>query len=170
VGIRLTLQPAALGDLLRQLYYPEEREADMFYLASNLDIVFDPALFFTTKVDEVTGQERHIWTITGLEEENLYQSALAMRETEPGDVLTYCRHWVDFQYEFNKVLPMIPVYSNVYADIYSGHLHNYVITENATWSEAIITAELQQDLVNSEEEEETESEEELEEGEVIFGD
>jgi len=67
---------------------------------------------------------------------------------------------------------MIPLYSNVYADVYSGHLHDYAITENATWSDAIITASLQEELVGAEEETEAEeeSEEELEEGEVIFGD
>jgi len=172
VGIKVSLEALPLSEVAAQFHDPQSRQADLIFLATNLELIFDPAVLFTTVTDEATGAVSHIWTSTGMPEEVLYQEALAMRETEPGDVLTYCQHWVAFQKEFNRVLPMIPLYSNVYADVYSGHLHDYAITENATWSDAIITASLQEELVGAEEETEAEeeSEEELEEGEVIFGD
>ena len=60
------------------------------------------------------------------------------------DVLTYMQNWVTFQERFNEILPMIPIYSNCYYDFYTGSLTNYSISENITWSQAIVPAMLAQ--------------------------
>ena len=65
-----------------------------------------------------------------------------MRKTEPGDVLSYCQKWVAFQERWTEVLPAIPVYSNVYFDFYTTRLQNYRVTENQTWTQAIVAAAL----------------------------
>ena len=49
-----------------------------------------------------------------LEDKELFAAAVAMRTTEPGDVFGYMQHWLSFQDRFNEVLPMIPIYSNIY--------------------------------------------------------
>ena len=67
---------------------------------------------------------------------------MAMRSTTPGDVLTYVQNWIVFQERFNEILPMIPVYGNIYFDFYTGYLKNYLISENVTWSQAIVGAYL----------------------------
>ena len=137
-GIKLELVPMDFAQLLNQFYYPEYREADMYFLATNFDIVFDPTTAFITETDEETGEEIHTWVTTGCRDEELYELAVNMRQTEPGDVLTYCQRWIEFQKRFNEVLPMLPIYSNIYFDFYTVFLHNYQISENISWGQAIV--------------------------------
>ena len=101
----------------------ELRQPDMFYLATNFDIIFDPSVTFGPDGDE-----------------ELYRLALDMRETEPGDLLGYMRKWIAFQQRFNEALPMLPVYTNVYFDFYIDGLHGYNIDEVSTWSDALVGA------------------------------
>ncbi|MBQ6233701.1 MAG: hypothetical protein IJJ80_09365, partial [Clostridia bacterium] len=49
---------------------------------------------------------------------------------------------IAFQERFNKSLPMLPLYSNVYFDFYTENLHDYLIGENIAWSTAILEASL----------------------------
>ena len=166
-GISLTLVPTPISDLLMSFYYPEMRgETDLIFLASNFDMVFDPSTYFREETDEETGRVSHVWITTGLADEELYDIAVAMRETEPGDVLTYCQHWLDFQTRFNEVLPMLPIYSNVYFDFYTEYLRGYAIEENTSWAEAIVGSYMSDE--EPEEEEEELLEEEGEDGLVEF--
>ena len=105
----------------------------MLFLATNFDIVFDPSVNFQEGKE---GEPN--WAYTSLEDKELFADALAMRTTEPGNVLAYMQHWLSFQERFNEVLPMIPVYSNIYFDFYTSALHDYAITENTTWGQAIL--------------------------------
>ena len=47
-----------------------------------------------------------------------------------------------FQQRFTEVLPMIPVYSNVYFDFYTDTLQDYTVGEDVTWAQAIVGARL----------------------------
>ena len=142
IGIRLTVEEVPMNELLSRWYQQEERDADMIYLASNFDLLFDPSAYFSAD---------GTWAFTSLADETLFAEALAMRNTEPGDVLTYVQHWVAFQERFNQILPMIPIYSNIYFDFYTRYLQNYNIDQNATWGEAIVPAILS-DVVEEPEE------------------
>ena len=122
----------------------EERDEDMIYLASNFNLIFDPSAYFSAD---------GTWAYTSLADDILYAEALAMRNTQPGDVLTYIQHWLAFQERFNEILPMIPVYSNIYFDSYTEYLQDYAIDENATWGEAIVAAYLGEPEPAEEEEE-----------------
>ena len=155
-GIELTLQPMKMEELLDQFYHRGERTADMLYLGSNFDMMFDPATHFQ---HGETGNPS--WDYTEAEDEKLYQLALSMRQTEPGDLLTYCQRWLAFQQRFAEVEPMIPLYSNVYFDFFPLILHNYYPTGSATWSEAVLEAYLS-DVQDVEEEIEEGLEEETE--------
>ena len=137
VGIRLEMEAVPMTELLGRWYKQGERDADMIYLASNFDIVFDPAVNFLADDDG-----RPNWGYTRLYDRELYEAALAMRRTEPGDVLTYMQRWIAFQERFNEVLPMLPVYSNIYFDFYIDALQDYMINENMTWGQAIVGATL----------------------------
>ena len=155
-GISLRLTPLEINDLLDQFYHRTERTADMLYLGTNFDLMFDPAAHFSA------GQEGSItWDFSEAEDETLYQLALEMRRTEPGDLLGYCRKWLAFQKRFAEVVPMIPLYSNVYFDYFPRILQNYSPSGSASWSDAVLNAYL------SDAQEEPE-EENLEEGEEIF--
>ena len=137
VGIRLEMEAVPMTELLGRWYKQGERDADMIYLASNFDIVFDPAVNFLADDDG-----RPNWGYTRLYDRELYEAALAMRRTEPGNVLTYMQRWIAFQERFNEVLPMLPVYSNIYFDFYTDALQDYMINENMTWGQAIVGATL----------------------------
>ena len=156
VGIHLTMEPVAMEELLERYYKKDDRDMDMIYLASNFDVVFDPSVNF---IVDSNGEPN--WSYTNEADEVLYRLAVDMRATEPGDTMTYCQKWITFQERFNDVLPMLPIYSNIYFDFYNSFLRNYLIGENVTWTQAIIAA-YQSD------EPEVEEEEELAEGEMVF--
>ena len=137
VGIRLTMSALPMEELLARWYRESERTEDMFFLASNFEMVFDPSSGFT---ENEKGE--HLWRNTSLQDEELYRAAVSMRRTKPGDVTGYMRSWVAFQERFNTVLPMIPVYSNVYYDFYTELLRSYAPDANESWGKAIVGAYL----------------------------
>ncbi len=136
-GIELTVEALPFAELLQQYYRQQERAYDMIYLATNFATVFDPAATFSVEDAPVGLTNR-----TGVADEELYQLALDMRKTEPGDTLAYCQKWVAFQHRFVEVLPSIPVYSNVYADFYTPMLFDYTPSAEYSWAKAIIGAYL----------------------------
>ena len=135
-GAKLTIEEQPMSELLNSFYRRGERDADMIYIASNFGIVFDPSGNF--RADEA--KKVNMSNFSGLNDKELYKLAVAMRETEPGDLLGYCQKWLDFQARFQEIEPAIPLYSGVYYDFYPAVLQNYDIQNNATWSEAIVAA------------------------------
>ena len=136
-GMGLTLLPTEMTDLLDMFYRRAERDTDMLYLGTDFDVVFDPSAHFTA------GEDGNLsWNYTALEDEELYRLAVEMRQTKPGDILAYCTRWLAFQQRFMEILPMIPVYSNVYFDFYSLALQEYNVSEAVTWSQAVVKAYL----------------------------
>ena len=130
-GIALTLE--ASDSVLPMYYGQQDRDYDMAWLASNFDVMFDPSPWFAPGAGTNT---------TGIQDQELYDLAAAMKKTEPGDLLTYCKKWVEFLKKFAEVEPMIPVYSNVYYDFYPDVLQNYLIMANISWSEAVVPSYL----------------------------
>ena len=161
VGIKLTMEAVPMQELVDRYIRPGEWDADMVFLARNFEGVYDPSGYFLT--DE---NGAHAWFSTMIVDEEMYEDTVAMRQTEPGEVLEYVTEWITFMERFNETLPMIPVYSNVYFDIYSPLLQEYYISQNESWGQAIIGAWLG-DAV--EEEIETfEEGDEFEEGDFEF--
>ena len=136
IGIKLTLVPAKMEDLLKSYYRETERTTDMNYLATNFHVIVDPSITYST--DDSLNHE--IWNNTYSDDEDLFYRAKAMRETEPGDIFTYIGKWISFQERYSEVLPTIPVYSNIYFDFLNENLQNYYITGQVTWSQAILPA------------------------------
>ncbi|MCI5956018.1 MAG: ABC transporter substrate-binding protein [Clostridiales bacterium] len=137
VGVKLNVKPVPVTELMDVYYRNSERDCDMIYLATNFATVFDPSQTFSPEDAEIGAANR-----TAIVDEELYNLAVDMRRTEPGDVLAYCQKWVAFQERFAEVLPVIPVYSNVYFDFYDNTFQEYDITANQTWSQAIVKAYL----------------------------
>jgi ABC-type transport system substrate-binding protein len=135
VGIKLTMKMVSMAELMEAAYAVGDREADIIFQATNFDVLFDPALNF-----EVTAGKPGERNFSGQTDGELYRRALVMRETEPGDVLSYTQKWVSFQERFNEKLPMLPIYSNVYFDFYTPLLQDYDITRSSTCSEALMGA------------------------------
>ena len=137
-GIKLTLVPTSGQDLLSAYYRQTERTAEMIFLATNFNTVYDPAILLSTD----TSVNHEQWNTMYTNDETLYRLAVDMRKTEPGDVYAYLSKWIAFQKQYNKVLPAIPVYSNTYYDFYIPELQNYDITAHGTWAQAILESYL----------------------------
>lgn len=148
VGIKVTLVPVPMPQLLEQYYRQVDRDCDMIYLATNFDVVFDPTLNYVPANGESVGSNYQ-----AIDDAKLYELAKDMSMTEPGDVLGYCRKWLTFQEYWAEALPAIPVYSNAYFDFHTALLQEYIIGSNATWSQAIVEAYLG-DPADEEEDEE----------------
>ena len=165
VGIKLTLVPEKMEDLLKSYYRQTERTTDMIYLATNFHVIVDPSITYST--DDTLNHE--IWNNTYSDDEDLFYRAKAMRETEPGDIYTYVGKWVSFQERYNEVLPTIPIYSNIYFDFLNKNLQNYWITGQVTWSQAILPAYFAlEDFDAANRQTTTEAEEEEEAGDEDF--
>lgn len=156
VGIQISMEPMPMPELVERYTTPGKWNSDLVYLARNFEGIYDPSGYFLTDDDE-----NHYWFTTGISDEELYQDAVDMRKTEPGEVLEYVTEWIYFVERFNDTLPMIPLYSNVYFDFYQPLLQNYNISQNESWGQAIIGAILGEVVVN--EEVETFEEDEFEE-------
>ena len=136
VGIKLTLVPEPMTELLKSYYRQKERTTDMIYLATNFHVIVDPSITYST--DSTKNHE--IWNNTYSDDQQLFEDAVNMRKTEPGNIYEYVTEWITFQKRYNMVLPTIPIYSNIYYDFYNEYLQDYNITGQVTWSQAILPA------------------------------
>ena len=163
-GIRLTLVPMTMKELLRSYNDRDIEQIDMFYLGDDFNIEFDPQLFFLAGDISGPKEDTLAWAHSQMAE-----YARLMCETEPNDALGFVRKWITFQEHLSDLLPLLPVYSNVYFDFYASDLTNYDILYYITWGDAIVAAQYarQEAAPAGTEAEETA---ELGEGEELFDD
>ena len=136
-GIELEVTAIPADELLNEFYRLDEAQYDMFFLATNFDILYDPSLDFIETEDG-----HHVWKMSGLVDDELWNLAVSMRQTMPDNTLEYCTKWLEFQKRFTEQLPLLPVYSNVYFDFFPRVLHEYNIADFSSWPQAIIGAYL----------------------------
>ena len=137
----MTIRPVAWQQLLLQYYRQDARDCDLIYLASNFNEVFNPWPVFDP-ADADVGAANY----TGIRDEALAEAAMNLSRTEPGDNYGYVVNWIAMQELFAEALPIIPMSSNVYYDFYTSQLQNFIIRENMTWSEAIVSASMTEPL------------------------
>ncbi len=135
-GVELELVVIEMDELLDEYYLRTERTVDMIYLGINFGVLFDPTPYFKPP----TEKKQTSWNYTQIADEKLYQAALDLRRTEPGDIREYCTKWLYFQTCVMDSLPFIPIYSNVYFDYYTRVLHDYYPNESSEWSKGVISA------------------------------
>lgn len=137
IGMELVIETVTFQEVLMDFYRQQERRFDMHMLASNVSNQFDPSADYA--LDQVKMNGRNV---SGIQDEHLAELARAMRETTPGDLLEYATRWVAFQEYWNEVLPMLPLYSNIYFDFFVPELTNYRPEAEQNWPEAIVKAHL----------------------------
>ena len=160
-GIKLTLIPMTMKELLRSYNDKDVEDIDMFYLGDDFNIEFDPQLFFLAGNPNAPKEDTLAWVHSQMAE-----YARLMCETEPSDALGFVKKWITFQEQLSDMLPLIPVYSNVYFDYYTSDLTNYDILYYITWGDAIVPAQYSRQEVKPPEEESMD----LEEGEEFLDD
>ena len=132
-GIRLTLVPMDMKTLLRSYNDRDIEATDMFYLGDDFNVEFDPQLFFLPGDPEAPYEDTLAWVHA-----QMHEYARQMCETDPHDALGFVQKWILFQEHLSDMLPMIPVYTNVYFDFYTSDLGNYNIRKYITWGDAIV--------------------------------
>ena len=136
IGGELIVEEVPFTEMLADFYREDgERKYDMNFMGTNFVAVFDPYLSFNTGNDFVGSMNT-----SGLKDKELMQLAWKMRKTEPMDLLTYEKNWLNFQTRFNSLLPTIPLYSNVYFDFFTNRLQNYEPNAYYSWPTAILYA------------------------------
>ena len=136
-GMRIVVSQMSLDDLLKQYYRKAPRDYDLIFIGSNFTYLFNPLPTY------------HSGTVyqgapntSGLSNKPLFDLAVALLETKPGDRATYLKNWMAFQELWVQVLPMVPLYSNNYYDLFSSDLLNYRPDRHWGWGAAILYARL----------------------------
>ncbi len=134
LGIELVIREASMMTETLQYYRAEEREYDLMFIATNFDMVYDPADEFSTDEDAQGYRNK-----SGLKDEKLYQLALAMRDVTAGNRVEYVKRWVEFQQYFTEVLPCVPIYSNRYTAYWNNSIKDFHPEKFDSWGQAILT-------------------------------
>lgn len=135
LGIGLEITEMSFRDMLKFYYREVDRTYDMFFVATNFGNLFDPYLDFNI-ADEYQGQAN----TTGLRDEELMLLAKSMRETSSADPREYVERWIRFQHRLADLMPIAPLYSNVYFDFYPLNLRDYKIEQHNSWAPALCYA------------------------------
>lgn len=132
VGIGLEVVSMPFTEVLAQYYRATPSEYNMFFLATNFQEVFDP--YYEYHVDEAYAG---LLNTSGLHDVELMNLAKDMRETVQTDLHAYAIKWMAFQERWAALMPMVPLYSNIYFDFFIPTLQGYDITLNTSWADAI---------------------------------
>lgn len=132
VGIELQVTEIPFGEVLERHYRQIERGYDMLYLASNFVYVFDP--FYDYHTDDMY---QGLVNSSGLKDAELMELALDMRKTPTNEIRQYVEKWLRFQQRWVEVMPMVPLYSNIYFDFYANDIQDYDVAAYPGWSIAI---------------------------------
>lgn len=130
-GISLEIREVPWDEISTSYYTNEDRDCDMFVVGINFDAAFDTADSFNP--DDLSAN------YTRIRDDELYQKIKDIN-TVSKTAGEYINYWYDFQETFVEVLPMIPLYSNIYFDFYTDCLHDYYPDKVVTWGEAMMNA------------------------------
>lgn len=135
LGFRLNVTELGFAEALTHYYRQTEREYNLFNMATNFHHVFDPYYTYNTE-DAYQG----IYNTSGLRDERLMTLARRMRAVETGDADSYLDQWYDFQQRWIQLMPVVPLYSNVYFDFFRADLYGYDINTFWGWGASILYA------------------------------
>lgn len=116
-GIQLNVTKVSQQEFFNSYYGNEPKGYDLYLLASNFGQAYDPYYMFMNSKSKAYS--------LGQAEENLLALAEALRQTPEGDNALFVERFMAYQKEYNEVLPTVPVYSNIYVDLYRNNIYNY---------------------------------------------
>ena len=137
VGGNLTVRKLPFDRALRQYYRQDNRAFDLMFLGSNFSYLFDPSNTYI-----VGDQYQGTMNTSGLQDPRLEELARNITAAQPGNREAYLNRWMEFQDYWSEVLPMIPLYSNTYYDLFDSNLVGYFPQFYWSWGTAILYASL----------------------------
>ena len=131
IGLDVTTMP--FTDMLLHYFRATERTYDLFFLTNNFRHLFEPYFDFNT-AEIYQGTVN----VSGLRDEKLMHLGLDIMLTEAGDVRAYVEKWLAFQEHWVELMPMVPLYSNVFYDLYAQNIQGYNVDEQVSWVQTIL--------------------------------
>ena len=116
-GMQINQTVGTFNDLITYYYdNSEENPYQMFNLANGFGNPYDVAYAYEPGSDANTN---------AIDDQKLYDLAIAMNQTAEGDDEAYGQNWLAFMKYWNEVLPEVPLYSNEYHDFFSDRVHDF---------------------------------------------
>lgn len=137
-GVSIVKTEMTFPSLLSYMYRQEMNGAvgdftvptyNMFNLATGYnDGVYDEAYNWTTNPEYI----EQGYNVQHLYDKELDKLSMDMvYGVEPGDEATYLSLWEKYVIRWNELLPMVPLYSNIYVTVYPNTIDNYA--EDSFW-------------------------------------
>ena len=136
-GGRLEIARLPFDRALRQYYRQDARAFDVMFMGSNFSYLFDPSNTYL-----VGDQYQGTMNTSGLQDKKLEELAKNITAAQPGNRAAYLDRWMEFQQYWSEVLPLIPLYSNTYYDLFDADLVGYFPQFYWSWGTAILYASL----------------------------
>lgn len=141
-GIQINQNVMTFSELLNYMYRDASqgdqygvKTYGMYNLATNYTAEYDVSYSYTLDPDYVAaGYNTNFIFDTDLDKLSMDM----VYGVEPGDSKAYLAKWVAFVERWNYLLPEIPLYSNIYYDLYNAKLKNYEVNALWDWTSAIL--------------------------------
>ncbi|NTW90631.1 MAG: ABC transporter substrate-binding protein [Erysipelotrichaceae bacterium] len=136
-GVKFTIEWQDFNSLLANYYYsyeldPAERKYHSFNLATGFTEVYDPYYSFHS---DFLGT----WQNATQTNDSLLDFLMEkMRSLDPTDKETYASYWLEYQVRWNELLPVLPIYSNEYFDVFNVRVSGLSTTPTYGWARAIL--------------------------------
>ena len=144
-GMEINQNIMSFSDLLNY-YYRDASEGDqygvktygMYNLATNFSAAYDQSYSYTVDPDLLAMGYNTFFSV-----DNPLLDQLSMDMVygvESGDNQAYLDTWVKFVQEWNRYLPAVPLYSNVYYDVMNAKIHNCECNSLFDFDQAVVYA------------------------------
>ena len=135
-GIDFSITIGDFDALLSNYYYayelkPEDRQYHSFNLATNFSVAFDPYYSFHS---DFLGTWQNA---NQLNDPELDAIMLKMRALDPSQKAEFSAAWLEFQKLWYDILPVVPLYSNEYYDVYNATVKGLNTTPFVNFSQVI---------------------------------
>jgi len=136
-GVKFTIEWQDFNSLLANYYYsyeldPAERKYHSFNLATGFTEVYDP--YYSYHSDFLGTWQNATQTNDSLLDFLMEK----MRGLDPEDKETYAEYWLEYQIRWNELLPVLPIYSNEYFDIFNARVSGLATTPTYGWARAVL--------------------------------
>ena len=136
-GVKFTIEWQDFNSLLANYYYsyeldPKDRKYHSFNLATGFTEVYDP--YYSYHSDFLGTWQNATQTNDSLLDFLMEK----MRSLDPTDKETYAKYWLDYQIRWNELLPVLPIYSNEYFDVFNVRVSGLSTTPTYGWARAIL--------------------------------
>lgn len=124
VGLEITDNTQEFNVLLKHFYREALPEEELEYTMFNLATGFSEVLSFWYSVNPDPDYLGY-YNTSFILDDSLYNLAMEMYHTEPGDFEAWYDNWLEFQIAYNDYLPELPLYSDEYHVFHNTRLVDY---------------------------------------------